>query len=399
MHKIELLSLNMKKSLLFIISLGMLVACKGNMDYDISEGINKDITLFEDEITLPIGSIGPITIGSTLNAESKMDGIIGMLTNYIKTAPDGRMILEDTGSIFKINVYELEKEAGDVSAPFKWQPGYASASIGGMASMLGMAGLKPIGQSFEVSVSNPLYENVPVTSTAYYTCYNNQYEVVYKGSLEPLNSFTLPYATVGKNLLTEEVPESVDGKVSSITMDDLTLELPATPTSIISDKKGNLFFDISYKYSCGIAVGDSFNLPFSDLTIKSVKLPVEKFRVADCLVHVVLENTLPFNVFVGNFRALTRNNPESEEPTEDFNILITTDIDIAGGSIENPAQSTVDLSIKTLQGTIPDIEGLKFDLQASSQYGLEPVPLSAKQGLYVKSAYATLKGGVTITQE
>lgn len=377
----------------------MLAACKGNMDYDISEGINKEITLFEDEITIPIGSIGPITIGSTLNTESKMDGIIGMITNYIKTAPDGRMTMEDSGSIFKINVYELEKQAGDVSAPFKWQPGYASASIGGIVSVLGMAGLKPVGQSFEVSASNPLYDDVPVTSTAYYTCYNNQYEVVHKGTLDQLGSFTLPYATVGKNLLTEEVPESVDGRVSSITMDDLTFELPANPTSKISDKKGNVFFDISYKYSCGIAVGDSFNLPFTDLTIKNVKLPVEKFRVTDCSVFVTLENTLPFNVFVSNFRVLTRNNPESEEPTEDFNISITTDIDVAGGTLENPAQSTVELSIRALQGTIPDIEGLIFDLKASSQFGLEPVPLSAKQGLYVKSAYATLKGGITIPQE
>ncbi len=58
----------MKKIPFVLFSLGLLVACKGKMDYDISEGINREMTLFEDEITVPIGSIGPITIGSTLNS-------------------------------------------------------------------------------------------------------------------------------------------------------------------------------------------------------------------------------------------------------------------------------------------------------------------------------------------
>ena len=44
----------MKKIPFVLFSLGLLVACKGKMDYDISEGINREMTLFEDEITVPI---------------------------------------------------------------------------------------------------------------------------------------------------------------------------------------------------------------------------------------------------------------------------------------------------------------------------------------------------------
>ncbi len=293
-----------------------------------------------------------------------MDGVLGLVTNYIKTAPDGSLTMEDTGRIFRINVYELEKKAGDVSSPFAWKPGYATGTIGGLAGVLSMAGLKPTNQKFEISALNPLYYDVPVTSSSYYVCYNNQYEVVHKGTLDQLNSFTLPYSSSTKILLSEEVPSDVEGRVSSISMDDLT-----------------------------------FNLPFPGLPIKNIKLPIERFRVSDCSVYVVVQNTLPFNVSVSNFRALTRNNPESEEPEEDFNISITTDVDIAGGSLENPAESTIELSINALEGTLPDIEGLMFDLLCSNQQGLGTVALSANQGLYIKSAFATLKGGITIPQE
>ncbi|MBQ7639771.1 MAG: hypothetical protein IJS91_02120, partial [Bacteroidales bacterium] len=56
----------------------MIVSCSRS-EYDISEGFNKDITLFEKEISVPLGSLAPITIGSTLNSVSTIDGIGGLV--------------------------------------------------------------------------------------------------------------------------------------------------------------------------------------------------------------------------------------------------------------------------------------------------------------------------------
>ena len=54
------------KKIFCILSAGLLVAC-ADMDYDLSDGrLDKDLTLFGQEITVPVGSVGPITLGSLL---------------------------------------------------------------------------------------------------------------------------------------------------------------------------------------------------------------------------------------------------------------------------------------------------------------------------------------------
>ena len=44
----------MKRLLLFLFSLGILSSCSSHMEYDISGGINKEMTLFQEEITVPL---------------------------------------------------------------------------------------------------------------------------------------------------------------------------------------------------------------------------------------------------------------------------------------------------------------------------------------------------------
>ena len=109
--------------ILSLIAFPLLWSCS-NMDYDISEGFSKEVTLFEEEISVPIGNIGPFTISSTLGGVSKVPGIGGLIGEYIKESEDGSLVMENSGDIFKASVYELEKQIGNVSAPQVWDAGF-----------------------------------------------------------------------------------------------------------------------------------------------------------------------------------------------------------------------------------------------------------------------------------
>ncbi len=58
-----------------ILVFALLCSCNGNLDYDTSKGINTEMTLFQEEISVPIGSIGPLTIGSALDRLNTVPGI------------------------------------------------------------------------------------------------------------------------------------------------------------------------------------------------------------------------------------------------------------------------------------------------------------------------------------
>ncbi|MBQ9583726.1 MAG: hypothetical protein IJR25_05325 [Bacteroidales bacterium] len=382
------------KSIVFA-AIAILCAACSNMEYDISEGINKELTLFEDEISVPLGSIGPLTIGSTLNGVSKLEGLGGMVAEYIKQDADGNLILDASGDIFRINIYELEKRLGDVSTAQTWNSGFQMGYIGGMASLLGYINLKAVNQKIVVSASNPLYVNVPASCDASATCMGAG--GITSTRIEGLDNFTMPGGST-KELLTIALPEEITDPVAYISLSNLTLDLPANPLSKVSDKNGNLFFAFSYYFSCGIAVGENFSIPVSDLSINSADVAIGKYRLKKCQFTVDLESTIPLSVNISNIRAVK---PPKEDGSQevDENIVITGDVTVPGGSEEKPASTTITLSVEALEGTIPDISGMLVDLNLSAGSDLGDVALCADQGLYVKSSSARITGGITIPQE
>jgi hypothetical protein len=69
---------------------------------------------------------------------------------------------------------------------------------------------------------------------------------------------------------------------------------------------------------------------------------------------------------------------------------------INGGSTTDPGKTPVTLNIKALEGSIPDITGVQVELSIVSAPGYADTRLSVKQGVSVKSASATLRGGITL---
>ena len=138
-------------------------------------------------------------------------------------------------------------------------------------------------------------------------------------------------------------------------------------------------FDISYKTSIS-SVSVKFNLPIEAYDFKEVEVSLE------------LQNTLPLQVEITNLQLLS-----GEKQDVDENLVATpADLIIKGGSLDNPGETPITLNIKALEGTIPNITGVKMGLAIKSAPGFADTLLSLKQGVSIKSATATLRGGVTL---
>lgn len=387
----------MKRFFLVLLPLLALALSCARAEYDISEGVNTDVTLFSDEIVVPVGSIGPITIGSTLGGVSKIPGMGDLLSNLIKQDSEGNLYMEDSGSIFKINVYELEKRLEDPTKAQVWNAGYQSKYIGGMIGTISLLGFRAINQKVVVSVLNPIRDDVAVTSSASYNCLGGGDAI--SNPIEQLNSFTMEskYGSVEKFSL--QIPESVSAPLTSIAMNDLSLSLPANPASRITDDTGNVFFSIDYVYTSGIAVGSTFSLPLEGLSLGEVSLPIGKYKAKRAEVKLEVVNTIPLSVTVKSLRAMLPSEDEEEPEIVDGSVEIQTGFTIAAGSIDNPTTSTFTVSIEALEDTIPDINKLQIDLEVNADPRFGTVPIHANQSIFVKSASARLSGGITLAKE
>lgn len=378
----------------------LLCSCNGNLDYDTSKGINTEMTLFQEEISVPIGSIGPLTIGSALDKLNTVPGIGSMVSQFIQVGEDGYLRMDDKGSILRINAYELEKLAADPSKPFTWNAGYQFASVGGMVGALAMLGLKTVNQHLTITASNPFFEKVPMKCKASISCRAADYTTSYTAPIPELSSCQLESANAKQKLATIDIPANITDIVSTVTLEDLTFDLPEKMTSTIDKTSNNLLLGLSYEYYCRVAVGEKLNLPIISGPIKGVDLPLGQFRLKKCRVTVELVNTLPLSVIVKDVKVLKPVETEGAEAEPDSNISITPgEIKIEGGSEEKPATSRLTLEFEAAEGTIPDIKGLRADITIAGQPGMNAVPLTTKQGLYVKSSSAKLSGGITIPQQ
>ena len=382
----------MKKAILFLLFAVLLASCS-DMRYDMSEGrLNKDITLFEDEISVPIGSFGPFTVKSLLFGTT----IGNMLADYISEDPeDGTLALEGESQLYAINVHTLEQEAEDASQPFTWKVEDASTGPGGMVSMLSLLGLKSLSQSIKVTAFNPLKTKVPVQGTVVVTCLNADYEPSFTSS-QAISPSLAGRNDVPVSIYEMALPENVTDVVNKVSLDGLSFDLPANPTSKIHDDLVNDVFKFSLIHHCNIGVSEKFRLP-QNVTLEKLGLNIGRFKVSKCEIAIEVENTLPLAVTINSIKVLKAGEGEGEW-VEDENITVTPNLTIAGGSPEVPGVSKINLQIEAAEGTVPDIETIRVDVEATAQPGCSNVPLSSRQGLLIKSSSAKISGGITIAK-
>lgn len=379
---------------LLLLSLPLFLACSRS-EYDVTENLNMEMTLFQEEISVPLGSLGPLTLGDVLDKLGDMDGVGELLADYINVDPEGDLYVEETENIYKINVYEVEKQLEDASKASLWNAGNLRAYPGGIASILSYIGLHPVNQTTVITMSNPLRVDVPATSSASYT-----YRLSAGGDetvpIGELSSFAIPRRASNQGMAWLDI-SGLTTPLSSLDLENFTLELPDSPSSKIASKTGNLFFSVDYYYSGGISLDDSFSFPLDSLSTGRLDLPIGAFKLKKCEVALELESTLPLQAEMKRIRACKPGEGDEAGPVDE-NIKIVTGFTIQGGTFENPAVTPIKLSIEALEGTIPDISSLALDIELRAQPGLGPVALNTGQSLFIKTSSARLVGGITLPQ-
>ena len=101
-------------------------------------------------------------------------------------------------------------------------------------------------------------------------------------------------------------------------------------------------------------------------------------------------NSLPIDVKVEDIRVL------DESGSVDPGVEVSSGFTIYGGSLESPTTTPVTLSVKSLDGTLPDIHGIEATVSFSTHADSVNLPLSTKMCLSVKSASVIVSGGITI---
>ncbi len=359
-----------------------LTACM-HEEYDTSDGIDTKIRLFEEEISMPVGNIGPITVESTVGETLK---------DFLVADENGLLWAKTTDmELYTVNVYEIKANTADTSTPFTWNPGTKEVGPSGMAGLLAAFGLLCKNQEVTVKVFNPLRDAVTLNSTLSGYCMNwTTYMMTWMDS-KPLSGVSLP-----SNKTTElghfDIPS--DDVLANVSLDDLALDLPANPHDRIK-YSSQPSFEFKCDYKCNIAAGETFTFEQA-FTIDDANLALGSLSLKKAIVKLQAVNTLPLNV---EFKSLDIINPVKEDGSwggYNENVKISENVMVAGGSTESPTTSDIILEFEALEGTLPDIHQMRLVVEISAAASHAHTLLSANQGLYIKNATAKVIGGITL---
>ena len=372
------------------------LGCDKHMEYDISEGYNKEITLFEDEISVPLGNVGPITIHTIIKDGLKR--LFGdMADRYITIDSDGYLWFESEDNMLNTNVYELNNERSDPSQPYDWNPSFVYTGPGGIAPLLGLFGMSCVNQKVGIYAQNPLSRDITLNSTAKISCRNNSYETTHTDS-SPLKDFKVESGSNAAVLALFDVPADCYDVVGDIRLDDLHVSLPANITKrITSDSQ--LFFRFYSKYKSNVTIGDKLAMNNMAFPIRNLNVPLEQFRLHKCNVSFDVVSTLPLDVTIVKAEVLKEESTaegSTEEPVVDENISISSDVKILGGDPDKPSTSNVELQIAAQEGIIPDIKSVRITVSVKASEGYANTILNTNQGISIKNATAKISGGITL---
>lgn len=380
----------MRKNLPFFLCLLLLAACE-NKAYDTEENLIKEVTLFEEEMSVPIGNAGPFTLELALQSKN-LSTILG---SALTTEEDGTIISTSSEQFYKINVYEIIAKTQDLSQPVSYPVSDKSFAPSGIANLFQSFGFNSVDQRLKVLVNNPLNKPYTLGGDLHIVCQDTkEYKNVYDQTF-PLEEVTVERSYSNTPLLDLELPDTVLFCPSTAELENWCFNLPADLDKEVRFTN-NPEFVFDTQYSCHIAAGEKGEIPLAMFGMSKVSikfnLPVASYQLKEVEVSFELENTLPLQVSLADVKLMTGEKPEVNEALQ----VTPETLAIKGGSTETPGITPVTLNIKALEGTIPDITGMRVELSIKSAPGFADTRLSLKQGVSVRSASATLRGGITL---
>ena len=376
---------------LFILSLPLVWACE-NMDYDISEGVDNEITLFGDQVSVPIGDVGPLTPKSMLGDSG--EGTMDAIKDYVKEDEEGYLVVEDKNSFYDNYVMLINYLLPDQTIPIDLPVDDASGNLKSSAEILEGFGFTLSPQVFTLCATNPLTEDISVSGSMKL--------LSAPGDVTPaelLKSQVFTNAKVKAETTDAEVlkVELTDKKpVSSYIFENIFLHLPASMLEK-DPLSGFSAFSLSYKYKSYISFGN--DLPGEiPVDIDDLDLQLAQYRVKEAKICTEVSNEIPVTLELTSvdvyMKQIDADGKVSSVKCDD--VSVTSGLRINSGTSGNPTITPLEIVIKADKGTIPDISRLSLTLAIKAPTGDGDKRLNMNQAVYFNKLRATVSGGITI---
>ncbi len=371
---------------------GITWGCSRHDEYDISRGIDKEITLFTEEVSLPVGDIGPLMPKQLL----EKSGLSDLLKQFVKEDEDGYLCVESQGSVFSNFVLMLSMLAPDQSKPADIPIDAFSGAFNTMASAMEMFGLSTASQVFSLYASNPLTEEIAVSGQLSLTGG--------EAGSGPSN------VLVSKAFSRQKVASGADNAVffsetqtgarsfDGCKLDNMVLHLPAEFLQK-DPAQGIGSISIGYNYKGFISVGDVLTeaLPFD---ISDLNLPLGQYKVKEARICADVKSEIPVTLELASVRILELKTDEEGKTYTELceDVEVTPGISINSGSPDNPVVTPLEVVIKAREGNIPDIGGIRLGIKVLAPTGEGDKRLGMKQTININNIRATVSGGITIKE-
>ena len=372
-----------------LLALPLLWSC-ANMDYDTSRGIDKEMTLFSDEISIPIADIGPLS-PTQLLGDVDLGSTLG---NIFKEDEDGYLVVEKEETIYSNPVLLLYMSSLNPTQPLDVNisdfTGYPGASTESPASM----GLSPALQEFSLYAENPFTEEIAVSGKATLSAQAKDDSPAKILSSESFDRASVPAGSRDGVLLRKEI----DGQsiIDVCSLEDMVLHLPAS--FLEKDPLGGLSsVTLGYRYKAHLALVQDFPMQIP-IPVNNLDLPLAQYRVKEVLLSTEVSNEIPLTLVLESVEVMVNETDEEGNVKSVVceDVSVTPGLTIASGSSAAPVVSPLAISIKALEGTIPDIAGLQLNLAVKAPTGNGDKRLNMNQSISFNNIRASVAGGITI---
>ena len=358
--------------------------------YDTSRGIDKEITLFSEEISVPIGDIGPLSMGILLDGT----GLRETINEYVKADEDGYFFVEKQDQVYQNFTMLFSMMIPDPTKPVDLPVGAYSKTIETLASALTPIGISLSGQSFSLLATNPLTEDISVSGKL--TLKSEAVDEIPSEVIATEEFSNVPVAAGGEKGILLQVVRSDEKAFYGCELENLTLHLPGSLME--KDPMGGLgVIGLSYQYKSYLSLGETFSFPFS-YTVDDLNLQLGQYKVNEATICTEVYNEIPVTLTLDSVEVLVEKAQEDGTVTNEVydNVSITPGLEIASGVKGMPTVSPLEIVIKAKEGTIPDISGLNINFTVGPPTGDGDTRLGLNQTLNFNNLRATVSGGITI---
>ena len=372
-----------------LIALPLLWSC-ANMDYDISKGIDNEYTLFSDEISVPVGDIGPVSLGILLDGT----GFRETINEYVKEDEDGFLVVEKEDNVYQNFVMFFSMMLPDPSLPVDFPVGSCSKSIETMASALTGIGVSLTRQSLSLYGTNPLTEDISISGKLSLMSEAGDETPAIVLASEEFSQVPVSAEAQKGDLL--QVVSPNEKAFYECELENLMLHLPGSLME--KDPLSGLgVISLGYQYKSYLSLGNDFSLPFS-FTIDNINLQLGQYKVKEATVCTEVSNEIPFTLTVDSVEVLVAKTLEDGTTADEVyeNVGITPGLVIASGSKGYPTLSPLEIVIGAREGTIPDISGLRINFTIGPPTGEGDTRIGLNQNVFFNNLRATVSGGITI---